>query len=105
MDKPWKLMTAADILKIKREKFQYCLYATRYGTDDRNLSVMTCDYIGITGHRRGCRPDRCDKFQEDPKTKRRKGRALRVNRRRGGYSDKGKVESVQGAEKRDKDTG
>ncbi|MCI6044268.1 hypothetical protein MR857_13295 [bacterium] len=105
MDKPWKLMTAADILKIKREKCQYCLYATRYGTDDRNLSVMTCDYIGITGHRRGCRPDRCDKFQEDPKTKRRKGRALRVNRRRGGSSDKGKAESVQGTEKRDKDTG
>ena len=105
MDKPWKLMTAADILKIKREKCQYWLYATRYGTDDRNLSGMTCDYIGITGHRRGCRPDRCDKFQEDPKTKRRKGRALRVNRRRGGSSDKGKVESVQGTEKRDKDTG
>ena len=105
MNKPWKQMTAADILKIKREKCQYCLYATRYGTDDRNLSAMTCDYIGIVGHRRGCRPDRCDKFQENPKSKRRKGRALRVNRRRGGSGDKGKVESVQGTEKRDKDTG
>lgn len=105
MDKPWKLMTAADILKIKREKCQYCLYATRYGTDDRNLSAMTCDYIGVVGHRRGCRPDRCDKFREDLKSKRRKGRALRVNRRRGGSSDKRKVESVQGTEKRDKDTG
>lgn len=105
MIKPWYKMTAAEILKIKKEKCQYCRFATRFNTDSSNLSIMMCDFIGITGHSRGCRPDECDKFEKSPDVKRRKGRGIRVNKKRGGSDDKRKTKTVSGIEERNKNVG
>ena len=30
----------------------------------QSKEVFMCDYIGKTGHRRGCNPEQCDKFKE-----------------------------------------
>ncbi len=34
-----------------------CFYKSGNGQN------RTCDYIGITGHRRGCSPEQCDKYK------------------------------------------
>lgn len=81
IEKPWGRLTLGEINNIKRKYCVNCGYAGRYGVadSDKNISQMTCDYILITGHRRGCRPDACDKFiQHDGK--RRRSRAMRLAR-------------------------
>lgn len=35
-----------------------CAYSEKAG------AALTCNYIGIEGHRRGCEPEQCDKFKE-----------------------------------------
>ena len=70
--KPWELMTAAEIAKIKKERCQYCKYAARVCTAAYGFTAMHCDYIGQTGHMRGCRPDECDKFVQARKKRGRK---------------------------------
>lgn len=42
-----------------------CAYAEKVG------GALTCNYIGIEGHRRGCEPEACDKYK---KTERKRGR-------------------------------
>lgn len=58
----WKLMKATDILKLKRNRCRFCIYAGRSAINYDDFGMMTCDYILIEGHSRGCPPDRCDKF-------------------------------------------
>ena len=79
--KPWRDLTAREINAIKREKCLHCIYANRYGysRDTENISMVTCDYISIVGHSRGCRPDACDKFVRRQEGQRRP-RAMRVGR-------------------------
>jgi len=55
--KPWAEMTEAEINRIKKAQCTRCAYSTRSSTTGMN--DMTCDYIGIVGHRRPCRPDEC----------------------------------------------
>ena len=102
--KPWELVTAAETLKIKRNQCSKCKYASRQNVDSRNLSNMTCDYIFYKKHSRGCSPIDCKMFEPRKKQGRRQAMKLRFKGSGEDY-DKGKVESVQGAEKRDKDTG
>lgn len=40
-----------------------CAFSSRYNSN----SWMCCDYIGKTGHSRGCPPDCCDKFKKRAK--------------------------------------
>ena len=42
-----------------------CIYAEKLG------AAMMCNYIGATGHRRGCDPEACDKYK---KVERKRGR-------------------------------
>lgn len=42
-----------DCNKVKNK----CFYGVKHG------SGTYCDYIGIEGHRRGCKPEECDKFR------------------------------------------
>lgn len=42
-----------------------CAYAEKVG------GTLTCNYIGIEGHRRGCDPEACDKYK---KAERKRGR-------------------------------
>lgn len=42
-----------------------CAYAEKVG------GALTCNYIGIEGHRRGCEPEACDKYK---KAERKRGR-------------------------------
>lgn len=79
--KPWRELTAQEINSIKREKCVHCAYSNRYGYSGSidNISLVTCDYIGIVGHSRGCRPDVCDKFVRRQEGQRRP-RAMRVRR-------------------------
>lgn len=102
--KPWELVTAAEILKIKRNQCSKCMYASRQNVDSRNLSNMTCDYIDYKKHSRGCSPINCRKFE--PRNKKGRRKALRLKFKGSGeVYDKGKTESIQGVEERDKDTG
>lgn len=78
--KPWWAMTAKEIGKIKIEKCRYCKYAGGYYKQE-GISRPTCDYIGIVGHSRGCRPDECDKFVREKKQDRWK--AMRAKRESG----------------------
>lgn len=70
--KPWRDMTATEIAKTKKEQCRFCKYATKVSTAGDGFTTMLCDYIGQTGHRRGCRPDECDKFVQARKKRGRK---------------------------------
>lgn len=65
--KNWKDYTAKDIRKIVEEKCQKCPYACKAFAKSEGLSAVTCDYIGVTGHNRGCFPDECEHYLDDPK--------------------------------------
>ena len=43
-----------------------CAYAEKVG------GALTCNYIGIEGHRRGCEPEECDKYKKAERKRRRK---------------------------------
>lgn len=45
-----------------------CRYAEKVG------GALTCNYIGIEGHRRGCEPEECDKFKRAERKKGRKAK-------------------------------
>lgn len=40
------------------EVIKTCKYADKVG------AAMCCDYINIAGHRRGCEPEQCDKYEK-----------------------------------------
>ncbi|MCI5650371.1 MAG: hypothetical protein MR332_13280 [Fusicatenibacter sp.] len=70
--KRWSEMKADEILEIKKNQCRFCRYANRNNVGEDNLSNLYCDYIGIVGHSRGCRPDECNKFKPKNGRKRRK---------------------------------
>lgn len=78
MKKPWGAVTEKEILQIKKEKCRYCKYSDKNSASGESLSKLTCDYIGREKHRRGCRPDECDKFVRTKKVRERK--AMRVKK-------------------------
>lgn len=45
-----------------------CTYAEKVG------AAMTCNYIGIEGHRRGCEPEECDKYKKEERKRGRKAK-------------------------------
>jgi transcriptional regulator with XRE-family HTH domain len=56
--KRWADFTQDDIDKILMEKCTHCGYRGMTG------GRLSCDYIIHTGHSRGCRPDKCNKFKK-----------------------------------------
>jgi len=65
---PEKKPEAADGIKCTDEVMRTCIYANTNG-------AISCDYIGVTGHMRGCSPDNCTRYKKQEGT-RRKGVAL-----------------------------
>lgn len=65
-------MTVQEINELSRTQCANCKY---YSSDSQTSAVAKpCDYIGITGHRRGCDPRDCVKegiFEYAEKKKRR----------------------------------
>jgi len=59
----WSDFTQDDIDEIIAEKCTYCGYRGVLG------EKLCCDYIIHTGHSRGCRPDKCDKFKPGTRKK------------------------------------
>lgn len=62
------------------EVIKTCHYSSTI-TEDRVL----CDYIGMTGHRRGCDPEKCDKYKPASNTKAKERLNKSLNDRMGGY--------------------
>lgn len=50
-----------------------CAYADKIG------AAMICNYIGIEGRRRGCEPEKCDKYKKIVKKRGRKPKGGKVN--------------------------
>lgn len=104
MDKPWEQVTSKEIMKNKRNLCIRCKYSSRFNTDDRNVSVMTCDYILLMKHSRGCSPINCKKFE--PRLQKKRRQALRINFKGSGeVYDEEKAETIQSAKERDRQTG
>lgn len=101
---PWSQISSRAICKLKRSQCVKCQYSSGMGVDKHNVSNMTCDYLLIVGHSRGCSPINCAKFE--PRTRRKRRQPLRINFKGSGeVYDEEKAESVQGVKERDKDTG
>lgn len=54
---PWEKMDEYDVCRLKYEQCQYCKYFLIQNT--KAIGMGTCDYIGKTGHMRGCTPLQC----------------------------------------------
>ena len=52
----WREKTEKEILKIKMTDCRYCRYSSKGESQNNGI---TCNYIGITGHRRPCLPGNC----------------------------------------------
>lgn len=52
----WREKTDKELLKIKTADCKYCKYASKMESQN---SAITCNYIGITGHKRPCLPGNC----------------------------------------------
>lgn len=52
-----KKMDEYDVCRLKYEQCQYCKYFLIQNT--KAIGMGTCDYIGKTGHMRGCTPLQC----------------------------------------------
>lgn len=60
--KPWKDMSEKEINDLKRRQCVKCQYLSRAGVNaDRTVACLTCDYIAVHGHTRGCDPRDCVK--------------------------------------------
>ena len=70
--KPWGDMSEKEINDLKRRQCVKCQYLSRAGanTDKTAVTQLTCDYIAVHGHARGCDPRDC---VEKGVFKRRKG--------------------------------
>ena len=69
--KPWSEMTEDEIAKIITTQCKRCRFLGKLsGTGSKNAEHYYCNYLGIMGVLRKCRPDMCDKYE--PKGKRRK---------------------------------
>lgn len=82
----WREYSTKEINDIKKRHCAKCKYSKRLGTfsTDQNKNVpdliknpngramitpgqLYCDYLMITGHARGCRPEECKHYKEDRK--------------------------------------
>ena len=58
--KPWGDMSEKEINDLKRRQCVKCQYLSRAGVNvDRTVAALTCDYIAVHGHTRGCDPRDC----------------------------------------------
>ena len=60
-----------EMVKTSREYCMGCIYST---FESKNSTSYSCDYLCMTGKRRGCKVGECDKFVE-----REKGTVKRIN--------------------------
>lgn len=77
MKKSWSELTEAEINRNKRNTCEKCLYFSRDGSTT-TAGSRHCEYLLITGHRRGCSPLECKKkgiFKARPTGRRRINRA------------------------------
>lgn len=73
--KKWSEYTLKEIKKNKKKlcvRCVYCTYTGELNVKTSNLYNVTCDYIGIEGHSRGCSPMNCKKFKEKVSGRRRR---------------------------------
>lgn len=62
LKKDYAQLTESDIVEIrKRNKCRQCYYSA--GNTATTNCAAACNYITIVGHRRGCDPRQCDKFE------------------------------------------
>lgn len=53
-------MSEKEINDSKRRQCVKCQYLSRAGVNmDRTVAALTCDYIAVHGHTRGCDPRDC----------------------------------------------
>ena len=77
-EKSWSELTEAEINRNKRNTCEKCLYFSRDGSTT-TAGSRHCEYLLITGHRRGCSPLECKKkgiFKARPTGRRRINRAF-----------------------------
>lgn len=77
-EKSWSELTEAEINRNKRNTCEKCLYFSRDGSTT-TAGSRHCEYLLITGHRRGCSPLECKKkgiFKARPIGRRRINRAF-----------------------------
>lgn len=62
----WRDYTEDEINDIKEEKCKKCQYSApfqySYCADKKHIM---CDYLGKTGHMRGCRPEQCEHYKDE----------------------------------------
>lgn len=70
--KDWKDFTEEEIIAIQQERCFKCEYARLYGNikanrrlTNENFKMVTCDYYLLTGERRNCRVDECEKWRKE----------------------------------------
>lgn len=63
--KPWREMRPGEIAQIKALKCRRCVYAAGTKLNGDSFTGLTCDYIGHTGHMRGCDPRDCEFWKEE----------------------------------------
>lgn len=68
--KPFAELSEVSINANKRKKCVKCTWAV--GNSTMSMSTMTCNYYVWTGHRRGCDPRVCDKFEPRKRGQKRK---------------------------------
>lgn len=61
----WKEYTVKEIEKIKNKHCRKCPYSGTVGS--KNTDNNICDYLLVTGKRRGCRPEVCEHYKDDVK--------------------------------------
>ena len=64
-EKTQEIQNAESVTYQCSKAIKTCAYAEKVG------GALTCNYIGIEGHRRGCEPEACDKYK---KAERKRGR-------------------------------
>lgn len=73
----WTHVTSKKITENKRRLCAKCKFSGLINNDYKHVSAMTCDYILIMKHSRGCSPIDCKKFE--PRTRKRPKEALRFS--------------------------
>lgn len=73
----WKHISEQTIYKNKQNLCSKCMYSSLI-TDSTNVSALTCDYILIEEHSRGCSPINCQKFVPADKERKKKNLRLRA---------------------------
>ena len=62
---PEKKPVAAVGIKCTDEVMKTCMYVNTNG-------AISCDYIGVTGHMRGCSPDNCTRYKKQEGTRKKR---------------------------------